>query len=116
MKSQKGRGRYAMNAKELCYIGICSALLTVCSWICVPIGSVSVTLQTLALFVLSGVLGARRALFAVLTWLALGLFGAYMLVRYQRKKDAENAAKDLQTDSVEEGAQEETLTSVEPQA
>ena len=47
---------------------------------------------------------------------ALGLFGAYMLVRYQRKKDAENAAKELQTDSVEEGVQEETLTSVEPQA
>lgn len=75
MKSQKGGGRYAMNAKELCYIGTCSALLAVCSWICVPIGSVPVTLQTLALFVLSGVLGARRALFAVLTWLALGLFG-----------------------------------------
>ncbi len=74
-KSQNTGGRYLSSAKELCYIALSSALLAVCSWIAVPIGSVPVTLQTLALFTLSGLLGAKRASLALLAWLALGLCG-----------------------------------------
>ena len=72
---KNARGRYAMTAKELCYIAASVALLTVCSWICVPIGNIPVTLQTLALFLIVGVLGTKRALLAVGSWLVLGFFG-----------------------------------------
>lgn len=72
---QNGRGRYQLTAKELCYVAIATALLAVCSWICVPIGSVPVTLQTLALFLCVGVLGIKRSLLAVFAYLALGFFG-----------------------------------------
>ena len=69
------RGRYALTAKELCYIALGTTLLTVCSWIAVPIGGVPITLQTLALFTISGLLGAKRATLALLAWLALGFCG-----------------------------------------
>ncbi len=72
---KNGRGRYQVTAKELCYIAISTALLAVCSWISIPIGSVPVTLQTLALFLIVGVLGTRRSILAVLAYLALGFFG-----------------------------------------
>ena len=73
---ENGRGRYAMTAKELAYIAVSVALLAVCSWISGPIGSVPITLQTLALFFIVGTLGVRRASFAVFAYLALGFFGA----------------------------------------
>lgn len=69
------RGRYALTAKELCYISAAVALLAVCSWISIPFASVPITLQTLALFLMVGVLGTRRATFAVFAYLALGFFG-----------------------------------------
>lgn len=75
-KPQKDRGRYAFTAKELCYSAVSVALLCVCSWIAVPLGSIPVTLQTLALFVLIGLFNGRRAGIAVLAWLVLGAFGA----------------------------------------
>ncbi len=72
---ENGRGRYQVTAKELCYIAIAAALLAVCSWVCVPVGSVPITLQTLALFLIASVLGTRRSVLAVLAYLALGFFG-----------------------------------------
>ena len=72
---QNERGRYLLNAKELCHIALSAALLAVCSWIAVPIGGVPVTLQTLALFTLSGLFGAKRTTLALLSWLALGCCG-----------------------------------------
>ena len=74
-KDKNGRGRYAVSAKELCYIAVSTTLLAVCSWVCVPVAAIPVTLQTLALFFIVGVLGTRRATFAVLVYLALGFFG-----------------------------------------
>ena len=74
-KTQDVGGRYAMTAKELCYIAVAVALLAVCSWLCIPVGNVPITLQTLALFVIVGTLGVKRASLAVFAWLALGLFG-----------------------------------------
>ncbi len=77
MKKERknGRGRYVMTAKELAYISLAVAILAVCSWISVPVGSVPITLQTLALFLTVGLLGTRRASFAVFAYLALGFFG-----------------------------------------
>ena len=69
------RGRYALTAKELCYISAAVALFAVCSWISIPFSGVPITMQTLALFLTVGVLGTRRATFAVFAYLALGFFG-----------------------------------------
>ena len=69
------RGRYALTAKEIAHIAAAVALFAVCSWISIPFGSVPITLQTLALFLMVGVLGTRRATFAVFAYLALGFFG-----------------------------------------
>ena len=68
-------GRLQITTKELCYAAVAVALLTVCSWISVPIGSLSITLQTLALFTVCGLLGTKRAFFAVLAYLLLGIIG-----------------------------------------
>ena len=68
-------GRYALTAKELAYIAVAVALLAVCSWMSIPVGNVPITLQTLALFLAVSVLGAKRASFAVVAYLALGFFG-----------------------------------------
>ncbi len=75
-ETQNGGGRYQTKAKELAYIALAVAVLAVCSWVCVPVGNVPITLQTLALFLSVGLLGARRASFAVFAYLALGFFGA----------------------------------------
>ena len=74
-EKKNARGRYAITAKELCYIAVAVALLAVCSWICVPIGNIPVTLQTLALFLCVGVLGIKRSFLAVFAYLVLGFFG-----------------------------------------
>ena len=72
---KNARGRYQVTAKELCYIAVSVALLAVCSWICVPIGNIPITLQTLALFLIVGLFGIRRSILAVFAYLALGFFG-----------------------------------------
>lgn len=74
-KPKKEGDRSLTSARELCYIAVSVSLLAVCSWVCVPIGNIPVTLQTLALFVLCGALGARRAFLAVFVWLTLGFCG-----------------------------------------
>lgn len=73
MYTPKGSG--ISTARELCYIAVATATLAVCSWIAVPLGEIPVTLQTLGVFFVSGLLGARRAFFAVVAYLLLGFCG-----------------------------------------
>ncbi len=68
-------GRLQNTTKNLCYAAVAVALLSVCSWMSIPIGSLPITLQSLALFTIVGLLGAKRAFFAVLAYLLLGLIG-----------------------------------------
>ena len=64
-----------MKAKDLGYIAVSAAILTVSAWIAVPIGSIPITLQTAALFLIAGVLGWKRATLATLAYLLLGMIG-----------------------------------------
>ena len=68
-------GRLQNTTKTLCYAAVAVALLSVCSWISIPIGALPITLQSLALFTIVGLLGAKRTFFAVLAYLLLGLIG-----------------------------------------
>lgn len=56
------------------YIGLFVALLTVCSWISIPM-TVPVTLQTFAVFVCIALLGTKRALCVIGVYLLLGAVG-----------------------------------------
>lgn len=61
--------------RTLCYTAMATAMIVVCSWIAIPIGDIPVTLQTLGVCLVSALLGAKRAFFAVAAYLLLGLAG-----------------------------------------
>lgn len=56
------------------YIGLCAALIAVCSQILIP-GPVPFTLQTFAVFLACGVLGGKRGTVSVLIYILLGAVG-----------------------------------------
>ena len=60
---------------DLVYTGVAAALIAVCAWITVPVGAVPVTLQTMAVCLAAGLLGAKRGTAAVLVYILLGAVG-----------------------------------------
>ena len=56
------------------YIALGVVLITVCSWISIPM-AVPFTLQTFAVFTVCGMLGGRRGTISVLIYILLGLLG-----------------------------------------
>jgi len=63
-----------MKIKELVFIGIFTALITICSWISIPT-VVPFTLQTLGIFLAIELLGGKRGFIAVLVYILLGAIG-----------------------------------------
>ena len=66
---------YEMNARDLGYIALSTAMLCVSAWICIPLGSLPVTMQTTAVCLIAGLLGTKRAALAVAAYLLLGTSG-----------------------------------------
>jgi biotin transport system substrate-specific component len=64
-----------MNARNLGYIAVSTALLCVSAWVAIPLGGIPFTLQTLVLCLSAGLLGAKRGILAVLAYLLLGCIG-----------------------------------------
>lgn len=64
-----------MKSKEMTKIALGAALLTLCSWIAIPIGDVPMTMQIFALCFVSAWLGWKGGFFAVLAYLLLGVIG-----------------------------------------
>ena len=62
-------------ARELCYIAMFVAIITICAWIAVPIGDIPFTLQTMGVCLTAGFLGWKRSLIAVAAYILLGLCG-----------------------------------------
>ena len=60
--------------RQIARIGLFAALLSVCSWISIPL-PVPVTLQTMAVFLAVGLLGLRDGTVTVLLYLLLGAAG-----------------------------------------
>ena len=60
---------------DIVVIAISAALITVCSWISIPLGPVPFTLQTLAILAVLLTLGGRRGTIAIVVYLALGAVG-----------------------------------------
>lgn len=63
-----------LQATDLTYMGLCTALIAICSWISIP-ASVPFTLQTFAIFTTLGLLGGRRGTIAVTAYVLLGAVG-----------------------------------------
>ena len=62
-------------AKEVAYLALGVALLTVCAWITVPIGAIPVTMQTFAVALLGLLFGVVRGTAVVLVYLLMGIIG-----------------------------------------
>ena len=60
---------------DLVLISVSAALITVCSWISIPLGPVPFTLQTLGILAVMLTIGGRRGTIAILVYLALGAVG-----------------------------------------
>ncbi len=60
---------------NLVIIAIFVALITVCTWITIPFGTIPFTLQTFAIFVTGGILGAKRGTIAVIVYILIGIIG-----------------------------------------
>ena len=77
-KTGTSRSQAAKNRSfiyDLVLISVSAALITVCSWINIPIGLVPFTLQTLGILAVMLTCGGRRGTLSILVYLALGACG-----------------------------------------
>ena len=63
-----------LRIQEIAYIGLFVALLTVCAWLTIPF-TIPFTMQTFAVFAISGLLGPKRGCIAVCVYILLGAMG-----------------------------------------
>ncbi len=63
-----------MKARDIARMGLCVALMAVCSWIAIP-AAVPFTLQTFAVFLAVGFLGGKQGTMAILAYILLGTVG-----------------------------------------
>ena len=64
-----------MKIRNMARCALLTALLCVCAWIGFPLGDVSVTMQTFALFLTLGLLGGKSGTLVCLLYLLLGAMG-----------------------------------------
>lgn len=60
---------------DLTYIALAAALIVICSWICIPSLVMPFTLQTFAVCLIAGILGAKRGALAVIVYLCMAAAG-----------------------------------------
>lgn len=61
--------------KDIVFIGISAALIAVCSWISIPLPTVPITLQTMGICLIAGLLGLKKGTLATVIYIALGAIG-----------------------------------------
>lgn len=64
-----------MKTRDITFIAICVALITIGSWISIPIGQVPITLQTFAIFFVALLLEPKISISSVGVWILLGIVG-----------------------------------------
>lgn len=78
VKTNTSRSQAAKNRAfiyDLVLISVSAALITVCSWINIPIGPVPFTLQTLGILAVMLTTGGRRGTLSILVYLLMGVCG-----------------------------------------
>ncbi len=66
-------GRRKKYVRDLCYVAMFVAVLTVCSWIAIPVSEISITLQTMGVCLAAGFLGWKRGTLCVIAYVLLGV-------------------------------------------
>lgn len=75
-KPQTNREKFRKSAaREMAYIAVSVALITICAWISVPVLQVPYTLQTLAVALIGALMGWKRGVAAVAVYILMGLAG-----------------------------------------
>ena len=67
-------GTKKLTVRDMAEVGLFTAVLVICSWISIP-ATVPFTLQTLAIFLATGLLGTRKAVAAIIVYILLGAAG-----------------------------------------
>lgn len=60
---------------DMIYMGMSAAIIAVCSWIAIPVGSIPITLQTMAVCIVAGLFGWKRGTLSVIVYILLGAIG-----------------------------------------
>ena len=68
--------------RDMVYIAVFAALITICSWIAIPT-AIPFTLQTLGVFLAVGLLGGKRGTLAVLTYVLMAAVGLPVLTGFR---------------------------------
>ncbi len=63
-------------------ISLCSALIAICSWITIPLGTIPFTLQTMAVFLTIELLGPKKAFMTIIVYLLVGFVGIPVFSNY----------------------------------
>lgn len=61
--------------EDIVLIALFVALITICSFIRIPFGTIPFTLQTFGVFVTAGLLGTKRGLATIMVYILMGLIG-----------------------------------------
>ncbi len=61
--------------KSTVFIALSAVVIAVCAWIQLPLLSIPYSMQSFGVFLVIGILGGRRAFFAISVYLALGALG-----------------------------------------
>ncbi len=64
-----------LSVRDLCICAMGAALISVCAWISVPLTSISFTMQSFAVFFLTGLLGLKRGMMSLVAYLLIGFAG-----------------------------------------
>ena len=72
--AEKSSERRKLQTADLAYIAVGTVLITVCSWISIPL-AVPFTLQTFAVFFILTFLGGKRGTISILVYILLGVIG-----------------------------------------
>lgn len=73
-----------MHTKSLTRIALSSALLSVASWIALPIGAVPFTLQIMMVYLIALILTPKQSFLSVLVWILLGAAGLPVFANFNR--------------------------------
>lgn len=77
---KKGRDNNRNNSRnikleDMVLMAIFAAIITVCSYIQIPFGPIPFTLQNFGVFITAGLLGTKRGIITVITYILLGIIG-----------------------------------------
>lgn len=72
--TQGKKQKKKLGTLDIVYVGVFAALIAICAQIAIPL-TISFTLQTFAICLTAGLLGAKRGTLAVVTYICIGMIG-----------------------------------------